>query len=476
MCDSFPNWITKPMIKGISSFSLDAYLLALEGWRRGLNLKWYYDFSQLTDLKVIGYNPSGKQFSLSDGKKTHFFYRSRGDLVSNEAVEIGTDKMMTKTYLVNNHVSTPQGKSFNITNSTDDIIDYVSTNMEYPVVIKPALGSLGKGVFTNISTENDIKFAVEQIRNKFGYNDVLVEEYIEGEEFRAYVVGNELVACTKKIPPHVIGDGDSTISELITQKNEIRKNNPHLSKKLIKIDDLLEKLLTDKGLSLDSILNKNEKLILNRVANTTIGAESININEGIPDDIKKQAVLALQALPCIGHAGVDMILKDHKAYVLEINPTASYLQHVFPFKGKSINVPQKIIDYYFPELSNKTNNNLVYFNYKKLNEIILNRSVDLVEVTNVEEGKVYVTRLIIEGKVQGVGYRNWARSQANKMGINGYVKNLKNGNVVIIAWSTDQNKLNNFKQLCFTGPKKSNVNKIKELEWDKQLVIGFEKR
>src|SRR5699024_4492030 len=81
----FPSWLTKPMLTGVKGFNLDAYVMALEGWRRGLTLKWYYNASDVTDLKMIGFNPLAKTFSLSQKETIHYFYRSRGDKVTNEA-------------------------------------------------------------------------------------------------------------------------------------------------------------------------------------------------------------------------------------------------------------------------------------------------------------------------------------------------------------------------------------------------------
>src|SRR5690625_7692823 len=87
MTDNYPDWLSNQMIKGVRGFNIDAYLVALEGWRRGLELTWYYDAKDVTDLKIIGFNPLGKTFSLSSKDKTHFFYRSRGDQVTNERSE-----------------------------------------------------------------------------------------------------------------------------------------------------------------------------------------------------------------------------------------------------------------------------------------------------------------------------------------------------------------------------------------------------
>src|SRR5690625_6542291 len=109
MTNSYQHRLSNQMIKGVRGFNLDAYLVALEGWRRGLELTWYYDAKDVTDLKIIGFNPLGKTFSLSSKDKTHFFYRSRGDQVTNESVEITSNKDQTKDLLTKGNVPNPQG-------------------------------------------------------------------------------------------------------------------------------------------------------------------------------------------------------------------------------------------------------------------------------------------------------------------------------------------------------------------------------
>src|SRR5699024_11667308 len=127
----FPSWLTKQMLTGVKGFNLDAYLIALEGWRRGLTLKWYYDASDVTDLKMIGFNPLAKTFSLASEEATHYFYRSRGDKVANEAVDIVTHKGVAKKYLQEANVPTPDGKRYREDVTDADIITYVAS-MDFP--------------------------------------------------------------------------------------------------------------------------------------------------------------------------------------------------------------------------------------------------------------------------------------------------------------------------------------------------------
>src|SRR5690625_45197 len=83
-------------------YTTGMYSIALEGWRRGLSLKFINSFR----------TKSNTVFELSDDNKTHRFTASRGDLVSQEAMEICRNKAKTKEYLIRENVPTPLGKDF----------------------------------------------------------------------------------------------------------------------------------------------------------------------------------------------------------------------------------------------------------------------------------------------------------------------------------------------------------------------------
>lgn len=68
-------------------------------------------------------------------------------------------------------------------------------------------------------------------------------------------------------------------------------------------------------------------------------------------------------------------------------------------------------------------------------------------------------RLIIKGKVQGVFYRASTKDTANKLGIKGWVRNLPDGNVEIMA-TAEQQILYNFIMWCHQGPPKAIVDEV----------------
>lgn len=477
MSNNFPSWLRKIMLKGTKGFNLEAYVMALEGWRRGLTLTWYYDPTKVTDLKLVGYNPLGKSFSLYSDKenKIHYFFRSRGDKVANEALDIVKNKHLTKTYLQKADVPTPNGVVFNKLTTNDEILKKVQ-DLSYPLVVKPVHGSLGKGVVTNIQSTSHLIDAVDYIRNEFSYEEVIVEQHVNGEEYRVYVVDDKVAAVTKRDPANVIGNGKSTIEQLIEYKNEVRKENPYLANKPIKIDHNLINYLRKNDLTLHNIPKKGEKIRLRGQSNISAGGDPIDATDELPELAKHIAIQAVKSIPGLTHAGVDVIVGDSGIYIIEINGTAEIALHLFPVQGKPRNVPEHIMDYYFPETKGISHNlKQMYFDYRKIKKIFLNKKAQEITITDAPK-KLYTARYIISGKVQNVGYRAWIQKHALKQALHGYTRNLKNGNVVVVVASDNLDKVKNFKQICEQGPASAQVEKVKQLDWDASVKIGFEIR
>src|SRR5699024_8716626 len=101
--------------------------------------------------------------------------------------------------------------------------------------------------------------------------------------------------------------------------NQERKKNPYLSKKLIKIDDELVRLLKKQSLNLDYIPANNEQIYLRELSNLSTGGDPIDCTNIISKEVKELAIQGLKALPNIPHAGVDIIVDpddDKKGVIL----------------------------------------------------------------------------------------------------------------------------------------------------------------
>ncbi|SOC41203.1 ATP-grasp domain-containing protein [Salinicoccus kekensis] len=473
MNNTYPYWLTERMLHGIRRFNIDAYLVALEGWRRGLSLTFYEHNTTETDLKLIGFDPIGKLFSLETEIKKHFFYRTRGDKITKEAVDIGTDKEAAKNYLSEAGVDVPQGFSFTSETPLEEVREKLS-RLKGPLVLKPTFGSLGKGVTTNIKSEGNFFSSLEYIQSTYDYTDFLVEEYITGEDVRVYVVGDEVAAATKRIPANVTGDGSSTIRQLIEEKNEKRKLNPHTSTRLIKADDRAKEYLSRQGFDLESVLDEGQTVFLKGESNISAGGDSIDITETLSESVKKVAVEAVEAIPDLHHAGVDLIVNEDRGAVIEINSTGSTALHTFPLYGEPQNVAEKIINYYFPETRNVTTSDQLFFDYKNILKQLRANQLKKIEITDAPVGEFYAKKYIISGKGQNIHYRIWIENQAIAYGLHGYARNIKNDKVAVVIGGIDKEAIQMFEETCYENAKVLDIDYVKKCDWHKEINIGFQ--
>lgn len=468
MQNNITNWL--PHLEGAVPLEarrnkLGMYSIALEGWRRGLTLKFYKTYSGKKE-KI--------KYSLSYGEKKHKFYKSAGDKVTKEAVKICINKSKTKEYLSKAGVPVPKGKKFEVEATDEEIIKY-SESMGFPLVVKPIDQYGGKGVISNIQDIESLKKALFYVRQELKFPEVLVEQFIPGDEFRIYVVGNKVIGAVNRVPANVVGDGINSIKNLIDMKNRERRKNPNLYLNPIKIDQELLNTIHSSGFTLESIPEEGERIFLRNNSNVSMGGDPIDVTDELSPEITNIALKAVKAVPGLAQCGLDMIVdkKNNSGVVIELNSKPMLGLHLFPVEGRARDVSKAIIDYYFPETINIEKSNL-YFDFDRIIQILKDNIAKSVTVSPTPIGKIYAKKYIITGKVQGVGYRNWIKRKALSQNLHGYTKNLKNGKVVVVVSSPNKEDVDRFKNICSQGPTKAEVRKVTEYSWDKPLKVGFE--
>lgn len=454
------------VVKDISGFKLCSYLVALEGWRRGLELKWYKDESPLCKLDRLNSSTQGKFFSLKSTERNHYFFRSRGDKVGNKDVRICQDKEITKDYLKKSGVPVPLGA---VLNNKDEMIAFAQ-EVGFPVVVKPLKGSMGKGVYTNIDSVKELNDVLEELRISHSRSQLMIEKHYYGKEYRVYTVGEQVVGATNRIPANVVGDGVHSIQELIDNKNNARKSNPYLAPKPIKIDYEVKSLLKRLNYDENTIPKKDETVFLREKSNLSSGGDPIEATDELTPEVKQIAVEALKALPSIPHAGVDIIIDPNdnkKGIVLEINATAEIGFHLYPLEGKARDVPGAIIDYYFPETKGQKKTQ-AYFDYTSTIEPLKSWAAEELKVTKTPSTQMYVKKFLISGNVIKVGYMNFIKRQAHRNGFSGYSKRVGK-NIEVVIYGENEVKLDKFIEICKRGSKKSRVDNVVE---EKTAVIS----
>ncbi|SDO06704.1 hypothetical protein [Alkalicoccus daliensis] len=340
---------------------LDSYLIALEGWRRGLGLRFHADDSPaFADIRAWFVHKPGKLFSLTHGSRTHYFYRSRGDKVGRNTVTQGTDKAAAKKILEAGKVPVPRG--FIMQPSEDlKVLHTRSETLEFPLVVKSANGSFGLSVVTGLTSIDELTKAFQQLKKVYPEESIMIEEHLSGAEYRVYVVGEEVAGTIERVPANIIGDGSTAIRTLIEQKNQKRKQNPHLKYFPIIVDEEIHQMLKMQQLSLNAVLPQGQQIFLRNRSNISLGGDPIDRLEEIPESLKAAAVNALKAFPDFPHGTVDIIMSSKGPTVIEVNPTAKLGSLLYPSKGQGRDVPKAIVDYYFPETVETPCANQYYF-------------------------------------------------------------------------------------------------------------------
>lgn len=323
------------------SQNLSAYCIALEGWRRGLELRLE--------------SADGVKYQLSDGITSVSFNGSRSANTTPAAIRVVDDKFQTISHLQEAGAPTPQSRIIDTRETKyDALLNIVMDHYKWPVVLKPLRGSRGIGVFANIATAEELRTCYNELVNHHRSKEVLLESHIPGDDYRIYVVGDTVAGACRRIPANVAGDGTSTVETLISAKNSLRSRNPFLSKGLIKYDAEIHDMLSRRGMDLHSVPASGDYVQLRQKANASAGGDVEDVTDEIPQYIKDVAVKSVKAVPGLEAAGVDIIYAAHdessaeKYAVIELNARAHIGVNMYPTSGIGQNVPRVIVDHYFP--------------------------------------------------------------------------------------------------------------------------------
>lgn len=479
------NWLPHlhpEVVSEVEGNYLDSYVVALEGWRRGLTLRWHVkDSEKFKEMKTWYVDEPGQLFSLHSKEKSHYFFRTRGDKVTNEAVEKGMDKQRTKELLKKAGIPVPDGRQFSRKDDEETVIEYAET-LGYPVVIKPKDGSFGRGVMSDIKSEEELKYSLQYLREQLEEDQIIVEKYIPGNDYRLYVVDDKVVGAILRVPPNVVGDGINSIEALIDIKNSERQLNPRLTTCQIKINQELVDYIGKSGYTLESIPGKDEVVYLSDKGNISIGGDPIDVLDELSDEIKQIAVQALRAIPGLTHGAVDLIIdKDQDGneagYVIELNPTAQIGGILFPVKGKSRDIPAAIIDYYFPETKNvQTEKEKIYFDFYDVLEPLISRQGVISTVSPAPIGKIHMKKYTVYGDVQNHGYHLGLRKQAFERGLHGFVMNVEDNAIDIVVAGTDKEMIDDFRHGITEDEERAHVIEIHESDYDGFVKVGFDSR
>lgn len=329
----------------------------------------------------------GSLVTLGWGNKQKQIRATMTGSTSSLGVDVAGDKDDTKRLLQRAHIPVPRG----IMISTEEGLKEALEDIAFPIVVKPADGNHGRGITTNIQSVEDALKAFEIAKTVSKY--VIIEEFINGSDYRFLVIDYKLVAVAKRTPAMVIGDGISTISELIEQTNSdpARGEGHQNVMTKITVDAITEQILEQKQLTLDSVLTVGQMLILKDTANISTGGTSRDVTDLVHPDTKFMAE-RIARLVGLDICGIDVVAKDinvpltrNIGGIVEVNACPGLRMHLSPAKGIARNVAEPIVDMMFPK--NETGR------------------IPLIAITGTN-GKTTTTRLIAHLVRQSGQYKN----------------------------------------------------------------------
>jgi cyanophycin synthetase len=257
-------------------------------------------------------------------------------------MKLAVNKIFTNNFLSLDELPVPLQMEVDSENDLEKMFERCSK-----IIMKPYGSRCGKGVMTEII---DVYDAIEKLGViKKDFSRVIAEEQVEGSDHRVLVIGDRVVAVLHRKPPFVIGDGKSTIQELIEKENssEVRMKGELL--KPIKVDEEIIGYLKKKELEMDSVLGIDEKVELTNIANISAGGIGVAVTDKIHPENSEIAIKAAQSLG-LDVAGVDIItssieepLSETGGKIIEVNGGPDLRIHYYVSEGESVNPGEAIV-------------------------------------------------------------------------------------------------------------------------------------
>ncbi len=223
------------------------------------------------------------------------------------------------------------------------------STLEAPAIVKPYEGSGSRHTTTHVVNEKELDRAFKISQQITAMS--VVEEELMGAVFRPTVVGGKLAATIRRDVPQVVGDGASTVEQLIEEENKNpKRGGPYYSK--IKMEDAHKRELARQGFTMQTVPSAGTVVTLHQKINWSVGGTTTDVTDEVhPDNVALfEKIAEVLNTPMVG---IDFIISDiskswkeqERCGVIECNSRPFFDNHHLPFKGQPRNVSAAIWDY-----------------------------------------------------------------------------------------------------------------------------------
>ncbi len=288
----------------------------------------------------------GSLVQLGHGIRQRRIWTAETDRTSAIAESIAQDKELTKTLLHAAGVPVPEGR---IVTDPADAWD-AATDIGIPVVVKPRDANHGRGVFTNLSTQDQVESAFN-FASREG-NGVIVEKFAQGNEHRLLVVGDRMIAAASGEACYVKGNGASTIRQLVEEQinsDPRRGEDESCPLNPVECGEVMRIQLERQGYNFESVPAEGTTVLVQRNDNL-----SMDVTSRVHPTTAAYAVLAAKVVG-LDVAGLDIVVADvsqplesQGGVIVEVNAGPGLLMHLRPTVGTPQPVGEAIVDSLYP--------------------------------------------------------------------------------------------------------------------------------
>lgn len=314
--------------------STDAVIRAAR--RRGIPTRRMY----VSSLVVLGQGARQRRIAAAETDRTNVV-----------AATIAQDKELTKQFLRAGGIPVPSGRPVE---DADDAWRAARV-IGLPVVVKPRDTDLGKGVALHLNTREQVIAAYEEAHA--ASDSILVEQFAEGATYRLLIVAGRLVAAARREPPRVLGDGESTVAQLVANANRDprRGDGPLSPLRKIVIDGTACGVLDEQGLTPESVPGAGVPVVIRRNIEYRHGGTVTDVTAAVHPEVERLAVDAARIVG-LDIAGLDIVardisrpLEDQGGVIVEVNPGPGLDLHIKPWADHSQPVGEAIVASLFPD-------------------------------------------------------------------------------------------------------------------------------
>ncbi|MBF0614845.1 MAG: ATP-grasp domain-containing protein [Magnetococcales bacterium] len=360
------------------------------------------------------------------------FDMGRPSCTRNVSRQIVRDLEWSQERLHQFNVRTPQKRKFAIRDAAH-AWNFVQGLGRY-VMLRPTTGLDINGIVTRFDSREHFD-QVWSLVAGLGVKDAFITEYFDGMECQIFSIGNQIRAAVQRHPTSLVGDGVHSIKQLIAMKNiQVQFNALDNTKWVGFIQSILRHFET-MGMDISYIPAQQEIIQLPAMINADSFRENHDVSESVHPGFAEVAAQIKKVLCDPLFFGFDLLAEDigrppesQRWFVTKVSMNPNVAPYHFPDRGQPRDAAGAIIEALFPEVSR----------------------------TTVARKTMHV---LVSGKVQGVGYRQWVVTQAYWHALNGWVRNLEDGQVEAL-FSGTSHAVDHMIQMCHSGPHKSQVKNV----------------